>query len=255
MFSPARKNFWPPSQNQHFFPAGCWHNSTAQHHLELRFRCLPKKHIRKRFPSNSGSTCHHPLPPPSVMPPSPSSASGEFLATSLQSVDSGNVEIDPLGRTLFVPPGPHPGRFGRPPTTKAMAIAERKAAKEAKDKLAEEKKVATASRKAATLLKNRKLMPSASPLLYSAPRSPPPKLQFYVTSSGILRLSPQPFLRSTPRKSQGHYWRRRIRLLPYSFCPGSLSYEEADVGQEASQRSVSLPPTSGDDPFKPLFVR
>jgi hypothetical protein len=86
------------------------------------------------------------------MPPSPSDMIGEVPPAVLQSVIYGDVKLDLLGNMIFAPPCPCPVHFGKS-LPKATLTAERKAEKEAKTKLAEEKKVATAARKATALAK------------------------------------------------------------------------------------------------------
>jgi hypothetical protein len=86
------------------------------------------------------------------MPPSPSDIIGEVPPAVLQSVILGDVELDSLGNMIFAPPGPCPVRFGKS-LSKATLTAERKAKKEAKTKLAKEKKAATAACKATALAK------------------------------------------------------------------------------------------------------
>jgi hypothetical protein len=77
---------------------------------------------------------------------------GKVPPAVLQSVIHGDVELDSLGNMIFAPPCPCPVRFGKS-LPKATLTAERKAKKEAKTKLAEEKKAATATCKAAALAK------------------------------------------------------------------------------------------------------
>jgi hypothetical protein len=86
------------------------------------------------------------------MPPSPSNMIGEVPPAVLQSVVHGDVELNLMGNMIIAPPGPCPIRFGKS-LPKATLTAERKAKKEAKTKLVEEKKAATAACKAAALAK------------------------------------------------------------------------------------------------------
>jgi hypothetical protein len=88
------------------------------------------------------------------MPPSPSDMIGKVPPAILQSIVHVDVELDLLGSMIFVPPCPCPVHFGKS-LPKATLTAERKAKKEAKTKLAEEKKVATAACKAAALTKKK----------------------------------------------------------------------------------------------------
>jgi hypothetical protein len=86
------------------------------------------------------------------MPPSPSDMIGEVPPAVLQSVVHEYVELNLLGNMIFMPPGPCSVRFEKS-LPKATLNAERKAEKEAKTKLAEEKKATTAACKAAALAK------------------------------------------------------------------------------------------------------
>jgi hypothetical protein len=86
------------------------------------------------------------------MPPSASNMIGEVPPAVPQSIVLENVELDLLGNVIFAPPGPRPICFGKS-LSKATLTAEQKAKKEAKTKLAEEKKAVTATCKAAALAK------------------------------------------------------------------------------------------------------
>ncbi len=85
-----------------------------------------------------------------VHTPSPSAVCGKSLAP-LHADNHGAINHD-HDNLVFAPPGPRPSQFGQT-LTKTMIAAERKAEKETKAKLSEEKKLAMADCKAEALVK------------------------------------------------------------------------------------------------------
>jgi hypothetical protein len=189
-FSPALECQLILQKNWQFFFTGCLHNTTQKHHTKTTSASLlcinlPKKHIRRkpqpiyhltmpikqtifvRCPNakcgsiskgdgtrltlnNKGEVVLAPGP-------LPASSSGTVLAAALLAlVDSSDSDEDLYRPVIHAPPGPHTNHFSKKAPTKTEIAAERKAAKVAKQKEAEDKKAAAAARKADGLAKKQK---------------------------------------------------------------------------------------------------
>jgi hypothetical protein len=168
-------------KNWHILPTGCWH---TQHHTKttsasLRFINLPKKHVSRKpnasyystmpikqtisihslntkrgsiLMEDSGLTLNDKGEVVCTSGLYPSSSGTVVTAALLALADSSNK--DRYLPTIHAPPGPCTNRFsGNKAPTKTKIAAERKAAKEVKQKEAEGKKAAVAACKANSLAK------------------------------------------------------------------------------------------------------
>jgi hypothetical protein len=80
--------------------------------------------------------------------PLPASYSGTVVAAALLALaDSSNSNKDLYCPVIHTPPGPRTNRFSKKALTKTKIVVERKAAKEAKQKEAKDKKAAAATHK------------------------------------------------------------------------------------------------------------
>jgi hypothetical protein len=166
---------------------GCRHNTTHKHHTKttsaslLRIN-LPKKHVHRKpqpiyhltmpieqtifvrcpdakcGPISKGDGTGLTLNDKGevVLAPGPlaASSSGTVVTAALLALaDSSDSNKDLYRPVIHAPPGPRTNYFPKKAPTKTKIAAERKAAKEVKQKEAKDKKAATATRKADSLTK------------------------------------------------------------------------------------------------------
>jgi hypothetical protein len=186
-FSPVLECELILQKNWQILLTGCRHNTTQKHHTKTTSASLlrinfPKKHVRRkpqpiyhltmpikqtifvRCPDakrgsifkgdGTGLTLNDKGEVVLAPGPLPASSSGTVIAAALLALaDSSDSNEDLYRPVIHAPPGPRTDCFSKKAPTKTTIAAERKAAKEAKQKEAKDKKAAAAARKTDGLAK------------------------------------------------------------------------------------------------------